>query len=122
MEPKFSLALEEIDLSEPTLWGRPIEEREGAFATLRREDPIRFFEEQEMPEGFPLERGPGYYALTKHEHSLEASRNPQIYCSSRGATSIADLPPEMNEFFGGLINMDDPRHSRQPGPGHLCVA
>ena len=27
--------------------------------------------------------------------------------------SVIDLPPVMNEFFGGMINMDDPRHGKQ---------
>ena len=45
MEPKRSLALEEIDLSDPLFWLRPTDEREGAFLTLREEDPIRFFAE-----------------------------------------------------------------------------
>ena len=44
---------------------------------------------------------------------LAASRNPQTFSSAHGATAIQDMPPEMLEFFGGMINMDDPRHGRQ---------
>jgi cytochrome P450 len=112
MEPRRSLSLEEIDLSSPEFWIAPIEEREGGFATLREQDPIRFFEEF-VPEEIPLPKGPGYWAVTRHADILEASRNPQVYCSGKGATSVIDLPPEMNEFFGGMINLDDPRHGRQ---------
>ncbi len=113
MQPRRTLKLEEIELSQPDFWIRPLEEREGAFATLREEDPIRFFEELEMPPEMPLPKGPGYWALTKHKHILEASRAPEIFCSGKGATSVIDLPPVMNEFFGGMINMDDPRHGAQ---------
>ena len=113
MQPRRTLKLEEIELSQPDFWIRPLEEREGAFATLREEDPIRFFEELEMPPEMPLPKGPGYWALTKHKHILEASRAPAIFCSGKGATSVIDLPPVMNEFFGGMINMDDPRHGAQ---------
>jgi len=113
MEPRRSLALEQIDLSDPDFWVAPIEEREGAFATLRERDPIRFFPEWELPPELGIPRGPGYWALTKHRHILEVSRNPQIYCSGKGATSVIDLPPVMNEFFGGMINLDDPRHGKQ---------
>ncbi len=113
MQPRRTLKLEEIELSQPDFWIRPLEEREGAFATLREEDPIRFFEELEMPPEMPLPKGPGYWALTKHKHILEASRVPEIFCSGKGATSVIDLPPVMNEFFGGMINMDDPRHGAQ---------
>jgi cytochrome P450 len=112
MKPVRSLALEEIDLSSLEFWLLPEEEREGAFATLRAEDPIRFFEEIDIPE-VPIPKGPGYWALTRHAHILEASRTPELFSSARGATSIPDLPTEMNEFFGGMINMDDPRHGRQ---------
>ncbi|MGI9432951.1 MAG: cytochrome P450 [Myxococcota bacterium] len=111
MKPVRALQLEEIDLSTLEFWERPETEREGAFATLREEDPIRFFHEQDY-EGL-LPAGPGYWSLTKHEHILEASRTPEVFCSGKGATSIPDLPPEMNEFFGGMINLDDPRHGRQ---------
>ena len=113
MKPRWNKTLEDIELSEPEFWTAPIEEREGAFALLREQDPIRFFKEFEMPPEIPLPRGPGYWALTKHRHILEASRNPTIFCSGKGATSFVDLPPQMNEFFGGMINMDDPRHGKQ---------
>ena len=90
----------------------PLEDREGAFATLREERPIPFYREHEIPD-FPIETGPGYWCLTRHEHVLYASRTPEIFSSARGATSIPDLPSDFNEFFGGMINMDDPRHARQ---------
>jgi cytochrome P450 len=112
MKIRHALELDEIDLSKPDFWARPIEEREGAFETLREEDPVRFFAEFVPPE-VPLQAGPGYWAITRHADVLEASRTPEVYCSGRGATSVIDLPPEMNEFFGGMINMDDPRHGQQ---------
>jgi cytochrome P450 len=111
MKPVRALRLEEIDLSTIEFWERPEEEREGAFATLREEDPIRFFKEQDYQGLLP--QGPGYWALTRHRDILEASRTPEVFSSARGATSIPDIPAEMNEFFGGMINMDDPRHGRQ---------
>ena len=58
------------------------------------------------------ETGRGYYALVRHADMVEASRHPEVFCSRRGATSIADLPVEFNEYFGSMINMDDPRHAR----------
>ena len=42
---------------------------------------------------------------------LEVSRNPELFCSGRGS-NIGDLPQPFNEFFGSMINMDDPRHAR----------
>ena len=42
---------------------------------------------------------------------LEVSRTPERFCSGKG-TNIPDLPEQFNEFFGSMINMDDPRHGR----------
>ena len=54
MEPDRSLSVDEIQLSEIEFWAQPLEVREGAFATLRAEDPIRFFEEVSLAEiGLP---------------------------------------------------------------------
>jgi cytochrome P450 len=112
MEIKKPASVDGIDLSDPEFWTRPLEEREGAFAVLRAEKPIPFVKEREIPD-VPIPTGPGYWSLTRHADILEASRNPEIYCSGKGATSIADLPPEFNEFFGCLINMGEPRHGHQ---------
>jgi cytochrome P450 len=102
------LAADEIRLSDREFWLRPLAEREGAFATLREERPLSFHEELEVP---ILPRGPGYWAVVRHRDVLEVSRNPELYCSGRGS-NIADMPQPFNEFFGSMINMDDPRHGR----------
>ena len=106
------ISLEEINPTDPTFWTRPLEERQAAFATLRRERPIAFFEEPAI-DGTPV--GPGYYALTRYDDVVEVSRNPEIYCSGLGSTSVTDMPPEAAEFFGSFITMDDPRHARLRG-------
>ncbi len=108
MEPNRSLTLDEIDLSDPGFWGRPLDEREGAFLTLREQDPIRFFEE---PDLVVLPKGPGYFSLTRHADVLEASKQPALFCSGQG-TNIGDMPTEFLEFLGSMINMDDPKHAR----------
>ena len=105
------LSLETIDFSDLELWARPMAEREQAFAMLRQQDPVPFYEDPEDLVGiFPV--GPGYRVLTKHKHILEASRQPEIFISGRSATSIPDMPEDFLEFFGSMINMDDPKHAR----------
>jgi len=113
MKPVEPASLEAIDLSTPEFWALPITEREGVFQRLRREDPIRKFKEIDFIPGLPV--GDGFYAITRHADILEMSRQPELFCSSRGATSINDLPTEMLEFYGSMINMDDPRHGRLRG-------
>jgi cytochrome P450 len=99
-----------FDLSNPEFWLAPRDYREGAFKTLRDESPITFFDEWDFPES-PFPKGPGYWALTRHDDIWHVSRNPQQFCSGNGS-NIGDLPTELNEFFGSMINMDDPKHFR----------
>lgn len=102
--------LNEIDLSDPEFWVRDRVYREAAFKTLRDESPFQFFNERVI-ENSPFPPGPGYRAVTRHDDIWHISRNPQLFCSGRGS-NIGDLPQEMNEFFGSMINMDDPKHFR----------
>jgi methyl-branched lipid omega-hydroxylase len=98
-----------IDLSDMAFWGWSLADRAAAFALLRAQDRPPFFAEPETPFA---EKGPGYYALVRHADVAEASRRPDVFSSGKGATSIVDLPVEFNEYFGSMINMDDPRHAR----------
>ena len=105
-----SVPLSDIDLSSEAFWTAPRDWRYGAFKTLRDESPFQFFEEF-VPEDSLFPRGPGYRALTRHEDIWHVSRNPQLFCSGKGS-NIGDMPVEINEFFGSMINMDDPKHFR----------
>ncbi len=107
------LALEDIDLSDLAFWERPWEEREGAFQLLRRQAPLSHFEEPDLSgeTAVPLPPGPGYRAVTRYADLAEISRHPEKYCSGLGATSVVDMPEEMLEFFGSMINTDNPRHA-----------
>ncbi|MGA1541464.1 MAG: cytochrome P450 [Ilumatobacteraceae bacterium] len=102
--------MSDIDLSDPEFWLQDRSFREGAFKTLRDESPFQFFDERVI-EDAPFPPGPGYRAITRHDDIWHISRNPQLFCSGKGS-NIGDLPVEMNEFFGSMINMDDPKHFR----------
>jgi cytochrome P450 len=51
-----------------------------------------------------------YYALTRWQDVAQASHDPVVFSSARGATSLDDMPPAMRRFFDNLMEMDDPRH------------
>jgi methyl-branched lipid omega-hydroxylase len=102
------MAALDVDLSDNAFWGLPLAKRHAAFARLRGLEHPPFFEEPDSP--FP--KTGGYYALVRHADVTEASRNPEVFCSGRGATQVPDVPDEFNEYFGSMINMDDPRHAR----------
>lgn len=110
-EPPPDVPLEDINLGKLDFWGLDDSIRDGAFTTLRREAPITFFNEIEF-EGF--EAGPGHWALTRFEDVHFASRHPEIFSSYPNIT-IADQQPEVAEYFGSMIALDDPRHARLRG-------
>jgi cytochrome P450 len=99
----------DLNLTDDAFWAQPPARRYAAYRTLRALESPPFFEAGESPFGTE-ERG--YYALLRHADVAEASRNPQLFSSAAGATSIFDLPTEFNEYFGSMISMDDPRHAR----------
>ena len=102
--------VDEFDLSDVEFWMEPRDYREGAFVSLRNTPGLVHYEERVI-EGSPFPPGAGYWALTRHDEIWHVSRNPGLFCSGQGS-NIGDLPQEMNEFFGSMINMDDPKHFR----------
>jgi methyl-branched lipid omega-hydroxylase len=106
--PPPEIPLADLHLESLEFWGRDDDYRDGAFATLRREAPISFWPDIEM-EGF--EAGTGHWALTKHDDVHYASRHPDVFSSSPNIT-INENAPEIAEYFGSMIVLDDPRHQR----------
>jgi cytochrome P450 len=102
------LGVEDINLTDWDFWARPLEERHLAFKCLRERQGLAFFAE---PDLVIVPQGPGYYALVAHADVIEASRRPADFCSGQGAINIPDMPTDMNEYFGSMISMDDPRHA-----------
>ncbi|MBW4030936.1 MAG: cytochrome P450 [Acidobacteria bacterium] len=103
----------EIDLSATEFWLRPLSEREEAFRTLRRDLPIGHYDTPIM-EGSTLELPPdnGYYSLTRYADVAEVSRRPELFLSAPGSVSLIDFPPEIVEYFSGMISTDNPKHAR----------
>ncbi len=99
----------ELDLSANEFWALSLADRHAAFAKLRELPSPPYFLDPQNPFGDSTD---GYYGLVRHADVLEASRHPDLFSSARGATSLIDLPPEFNEYFGSMINMDDPKHAR----------
>ena len=107
--PPPEVPLADIDLGALEFWARDDDLRDGAFATLRREAPIKFFEAPVL-KGF--EAGPGHWALTSFDDVHFASRHPEIFSSVPTSTSLAQVDPAVAEFGGSMISLDDPRHLR----------
>ncbi len=107
--PPPHVRIGDVDLGTLAFWDHDDDRRDGAFAALRREAPITFHETPELP-GFPA--GAGHWVLTTFDDVHHASRHPEIFSSSPTSTSLNDVAPEIAEFFGSMITLDDPRHLR----------
>ena len=102
------VALSDVNLGSWDFWALDDDVRDGAFATLRREAPVSHHPEF-VQEGFG--QGRGHWAVTRYEDVFHASRHPEIFSSAQGIV-IGDQTPELAEYFGSMIALDDPRHSR----------
>src|SRR5262245_46024773 len=56
-------------------------------------------------------KGPGFWSLVRYDDVGRAARDNETFCSGQG-TNIGDMPPELLEFMGSMINMDPPRHTK----------
>ncbi|TFV55931.1 cytochrome P450 [Mycobacterium sp. PS03-16] len=110
--PPPDVPLADIDLGTLDFWEWDDDRRDGAFATLRREAPIRFFE---VPEFAGFTAGAGHWALTTYDDVRHASRHPEVFSSIPTSTALNDTPAEIAEFVGSMISLDDPRHLRLRG-------
>jgi methyl-branched lipid omega-hydroxylase len=107
--PTTTLSLDEIRLGDQAVWLRP--DREGVFAKLRAEAPISFHDEPEPPEGSSFAQGPGFWALTRYADVMQVSRDPATFHSAP-SVNIPDIPAEIAEWLGSMINMDAPKHTK----------
>lgn len=104
-----ALTVDDIQLGTPRFWTRPLDERAAAFAALRERCPIAFHPELETLEGAP--EGPGFWSVTRYEDVRTVSRQPHVF-SSTGGITLSENSPDTREFFGSMIVLDDPRHSK----------
>jgi cytochrome P450 len=107
--PSTDLALDDIHLGDIEQWMRP--DREGIFAKLRAERPVSFHEEPLPPPEMNIPQGPGFWALTRYADVLQVSRDPETFHSAPTST-IGDMPAEIAEWLGSMINMDAPKHTK----------
>jgi len=74
------------------------------FKMLRAEAPVCWHPEKD---------GPGHWAVTRYEDLKTASRNPQVFSSWLGGTTVRDMPGEALQHSRALmLNMDPPQHAK----------
>ena len=104
----------DIDLSARSFWAKSPEERDQAFAVLRRENPVSWSRPAES-DLLPAELNTkGFWSLTKQADIRMASRHTEVFSSAQGIT-MEDFAPEMIEVAQSFIAMDAPRHTQLRG-------
>lgn len=99
---------DDVDLEDLDVWTGPRSTRDEAFTALRTERPRAWMWERDLAGN---RRTTGYWALTRYEDIVSVSRRDQEFSSAKGP-NIADMPPDLTEYLGSIIAMDDPRHAR----------
>src|SRR3954466_10315116 len=110
----MAIDLEHFDLGSLEFWDHPAEERDRAFAILRRDAPVshhqppaNILEVEEVDER-------RYWAVVRYEDIRAISRDPATFCSGQG-TQFGDAPQEMLEASQSFLAMDAPRHTKLRG-------
>jgi cytochrome P450 len=107
--PTTDLRVDEIALGDLETWMRP--DRDGIFAKLRDEAPMSFHAEPVPPPDSTFGQGPGFWAVVRYADVMRVSRDPDTFHSAP-SVNIPDIPPEIAEWLGSMINMDAPRHTK----------
>ena len=112
-----------VDLSDPgsintsslRFWELPEEERDEAFALLRREAPAKAMPPLEPELAVIAQENPtGYRAIVRHADIKTISRDAKTYSSAAGVLAD-DAPLEIREATLSFISMDAPRHTKLRG-------
>jgi cytochrome P450 len=98
-----------LSISPLPFWAKTAEEREETFKVLRAQRPVSWHPPIEGSLVPP--ENDGVWVVTTHELISEVSKNPEIYCSSRGF-QFEEIPEDVNEAAGSFLGMDAPRHGQ----------
>ncbi len=95
------LSLDDVDLTDLEVWERGVPY--DWLALLRRDAPLYWQPERE---------GRGFWALTRYDDVVQASKDWETFSSELGGTSLQDLTAEELEARRSMIDTDPPPHTR----------
>jgi cholest-4-en-3-one 26-monooxygenase len=102
MQSERTIALEDVDLSDPDLFVERVPH--DVFRLLRRQAPVFWNPEQD---------GTGFWAVTKYDDVMAVSHDWKTYSSERGGVFMFDPPPEdLANLQLMIVNMDPPQHAK----------
>lgn len=104
------------DIAHPATYAAGVPHDE--FARRRRDEPVGWVAEpllwRHSSAGRTADRGTGYWAVTRYEDVIAASRQPELFSSAHRGAFLVD--PRTNADLRAarqlLVNMDAPQHVR----------
>lgn len=100
----------EIEISTKAFWSKTSEERDEVFRQLRLNDPVSW--QRPMEDAVtPDPDDPGYWALVKHEHIAQVSKDNETFISGQGVL-FDMLPTIFLQMTQSFLAMDDPKHAK----------
>ncbi|MEM7800610.1 MAG: cytochrome P450 [Chloroflexota bacterium] len=94
-----SLSILAQDIIDPDLYTTGVPH--ATFKQMRDEDPVCWVDEKD---------GSGFWAITRYDDLLEASKRPKLFSSSKGIR-IEDMAPDELEARKTLMELDPPDHT-----------
>ena len=107
MEDRNGRIYDPESISEEGFWALTADEREKRFRILRDERPVSWH--APIQGGMMEPQNAGFWAVTRHEHIQEVSKNPAIFCSGQGV-QFEEVPEDMLEASHSFLALDAPRH------------
>jgi cytochrome P450 len=105
-----------VDIADPATYGVGVPHDE--FARRRRDEPVGRVAEPALwrhsSAGRIVHRGPGFWAVTRHDTVTAVSRQPALFSSAAQGAFLVDprTKADLEQARQLLTNMDAPQHSR----------
>ena len=104
----------DLDISARAFWAQPFEERERAFARLRREAPLAYHRAYESTLKPPDGNTPGFWSVTRHDDCRTVSRNAGVWSTTRGVF-MEEFPEVIVAASHSFLAMDGEEHDQVRG-------
>jgi cytochrome P450 len=98
-----------VNVTSTAFWAKTTQEREESFRILRDEAPVSW---QPLMEG-QVKPPPheGLWAVTRHEHIVAVTRDPETFVSGKGVM-FNNYSPRVTQSITSILAMDGAQHTR----------
>jgi cytochrome P450 len=98
----------DVDVSSIAFWSRSFDDRDKAFARLRRETPVSWHPPLETPGLDKRHKEAGFWAVTRARDIAYVSRHADLFSSEIGQVGVRPAPFRLAP---NMLVVDPPRHT-----------